>query len=280
MLRSLIAAIILAFTTLTVHAGGHANDSEPAPLQTIGDSAAFDADEPTVFITGSNRGIGLEFVKQFSERGWNIIATARKPEEAEGLQAVAADYDRLVIERLDLMDFEAMQALGTKYADQPIDLLLSNAGITPKYKSAFKTLGGVDWDMTMKSLEVNAIAPLQLVQVFMDSVAASDQKKIVVISSKAGSFELSPKMPMMYSYRGSKAALNMYFYTLSFETPKKGVTAVMMSPGQVNTVPGMKLPNAIETDESVGKMLAVIDGITPENNGQFLDYEDGRVLAW
>ena len=74
-------------------------------------------------------------------------------------------------------------------------------------------------------------------------VAASEQKKIVVISSKAGSFVLSPKMPMMYSYRGSKAALNMYMYALSFETPKQGVILVLLSPGQVNTVPGMKIPN-------------------------------------
>ena len=87
-------------------------------------------------------------------------------------------------------------------------------------------------------------------------------------------------MPMMYSYRASKAALNMYMYTLSFETPKKGVTLVLLSPGQVNTVPGMKLPNAIETDESVAKMLAVIDGLTPEQNGKFLDFEDGSELPW
>ena len=69
-------------------------------------------------------------------------------------------------------------------------------------------------------------------------------------------------------------------YSLSFETPKKGVIVTMLSPGQVNTVEGMKLPNAIETDESVSKMLAVIDGITPEHNGKFLDYEDGAELAW
>ena len=87
-------------------------------------------------------------------------------------------------------------------------------------------------------------------------------------------------MPMMYGYRASKAALNMFMYTLSFETEKQGVILVMLSPGQVNTTPGMRMPIAIESDESVSKMLAVIDALTPEHNGQFLDYEDGRVLEW
>ena len=249
-------------------------------VTTIGNTENFSADAPTVFITGANRGIGLEFVGQFAGLGWNIIATARSPEKADELAAIAADYPQLVIEQLDVTDFPRIEELSTKYADQPIDVLLSNAGITPKYKSAFKKVDGVDWDMAMLSIQVNAIAPLKLAQAFMSQVAASEQKKIVVISSKAGSFELSPRMPMMYSYRASKAALNMYMYTLAFETPKQGVILALLSPGQVNTVPGMKIPNAIETDESVAKMLAVIAGLTPEQNGKFLDFEDGSELPW
>jgi NAD(P)-dependent dehydrogenase (short-subunit alcohol dehydrogenase family) len=252
----------------------------PAPVKTIGNTGNFSADAPTVFITGANRGIGLEFVGQYAGRGWNIIATARKPESATELATLAEGYQQLVIEQLDVTDFARIDELSAKYVDLPIDVLLSNAGITPKYKSAFKNVEGVDWDMTMMSIQVNAIAPLKLAQAFMSQVAASGQKKIVVISSKAGSFELGPKMAMMYSYRGSKAALNMYMYTLSFETPKKEVILTLLSPGQVNTMPGMKIPNAIETDESVSKMLKVIDGLTPEQNGKFLDFEDGRELPW
>ena len=273
-----LALLACIFTSVAVNAQEEA--ANPAPITTIGDPSEFSTGSPTVLITGANRGIGLEFVKQYSDRGWNIIATARKPESATDLQTIADKYDQLVIERLDVTDFERMQALKVKYAEQSIDVLLSNAGITPKYKSAFKKVSGVDWDMARMSLEVNAIAPLQLAQTFIDNVAASEQKKIVVISSKAGSFELGPKLPMMYSYRGSKAALNMYIYTMSFETPKKGVILTLLSPGQVNTMPGMKIPNAIETDESVSKMLVVIDSLTPEQNGKFLDFEDGRELGW
>ncbi|MCP4001083.1 MAG: SDR family oxidoreductase [Gammaproteobacteria bacterium] len=273
-----LALLICFFTSISVHA--QEESTKPESITTIGNPANFSASKPTVLITGANRGIGLEFVKQIADRDWNIIATARKPENATDLQEIAKKHDQLVIERLDVTDFERMQELQAKYAEQAIDVLLSNAGITPKYKSAFKRVAGVDWDMMRKSLDVNAIAPLQLAKTFIDNVAASEQKKIVVISSKAGSFELSPKMPMMYSYRGSKAALNMYMYTLSFETPKKGVILTLLSPGQVNTVPGMKIPNAIETDESVSKMLAVIDSLTPEQNGKFLDFEDGSELGW
>ncbi|MEJ2139281.1 MAG: SDR family NAD(P)-dependent oxidoreductase [Gammaproteobacteria bacterium] len=278
---TLSTALMLAtFTAQTSIAAETEEAAAPEPVITAGDPAKFSAEQPTVFITGANRGIGLEFVNQFAELGWNIIATARKPEQAEELLALAGGYDRLVIEQLDVTDFARIDELDSKYAEQPIDLLLNNAGITPKYKSAFKTVTGVDFDMARMSLEVNAIAPLKLAQSFMDQVALSGQKKIVVISSKAGSFDLSPEMPMMYSYRGSKAALNMYMYTLSFETPKKNVILTLLSPGQVNTVPGMKLPNAIEPEESVAKMLKVIDGLTAEQNGKFLDFEDGRELPW
>jgi NAD(P)-dependent dehydrogenase (short-subunit alcohol dehydrogenase family) len=260
----------------------NAQDDVTAPVlvERIGDPANFSAEANTLLITGANRGIGLEFVKQYSAQGWNIIATARKPGDAADLKALATDNKQIVIEQLDVTDFERMQALQANYAEQPIDVLLSNAGITPKYKSAFRTLKGIDWDMTLKSLQVNAIAPLQLADTFMSNVMASEQKKMVIISSKAGSFELGPKMPMMYSYRTSKTALNMYMYTLSFETKKKDVILTLLSPGQVNTVQGMKLPNAIETDESVTKMRAVIDGLTMEQNGKFLDYADGAELGW
>jgi len=275
-------ALILLTAGLMFSMPSFADDSAAAaePLTSVGDAANFATDKPTVLITGGNRGIGLEFVNQFVKGGWNVIATTREIESSPELVAMAEDYDRLVVEQLDVTDFARIDALDEKYSKQPLDLLLSNAGITPKYKSAFKTVDGVDWDMARMSLEVNAIAPLRLAQTFMDQVAASTQKKIVVISSKAGSFDLGPKMPMMYEYRGSKAALNMYMYTLSFETAKKGVILTLLSPGQVNTVPGMKLPNSIETDESVTKMLAVIASLTPAQNGKFLNFEDGSELGW
>ena len=162
------------------------------------------------------------------------------------------------------------------------DLLISNAAITPKYMSAFKSLEGVDFDMARKSFEVNALAPLNIARTFMPHVQTSKHKKMVVISSRAGSFEDSPQRAMMYGYRASKAALNMFMYTLSFETPKHNVTLALLSPGQVNTMGfwGRLMPGAIQPEESVTNMIKVIDGLTAQDNGKFLSHHDGSVVPW
>jgi len=243
-------------------------------------SQSFDNENPTVFITGSNRNIGLEFVKQFSENNWNVIATARNPEAAKELQIIAAEQDNVVIEQLDVTDHEQIESLAEKYTDQPIDILLSNAALTPRYKSAFKKIKGVDFDIARSSFEINVLGPLKLIQSFMPNVEKSQGKKIIALSSKIGSFSERPKIPFMYSYSISKAALNSLLYSLSFESKRKNIVVVAISPGMVNTTPGMKLPGAIETEESVTKMMQVIDDLTMADNGHFIDYEDGRRLAW
>ena len=243
-------------------------------------SQSFDNENPTVFITGSNRNIGLEFVKQFSENNWNVIATARNPEAAKELQIIAAEQDNVVIEQLDVTDHEQIESLAEKYTDQPIDILLSNAALTPRYKSAFKKIKGVDFDIARSSFEINVLGPLKLIQSFMPNVEKSQGKKIIALSSKVGSFSERPKIPFMYSYSISKAALNSLLYSLSFESKRKNIVVVAISPGMVNTTPGMKLPGAIETEESVTKMMQVIDDLTMADNGHFIDYEDGRQLAW
>ncbi len=243
--------------------------------------AEIDPDQKTVFITGANRGIGLEFVKQLAARDWNVIATTRKPESSEELQALAANDDNIIIEQLDVTDFERITELQKKYKKQTFDIFLSNAGITPKYKSAFFRADKIDYDMARKSYEVNAIAPLHLSTTFMANVGAAEAGKIVVISSKGGSFGAKEaEFPLFYSYRASKAALNMLMYTLAFETPKKGVILTVLSPGQVHTTSGPQRKGTIMPEESVSKMLVVIDGLTPENNGQFLNYKDGAVVPW
>src|SRR5690606_16358133 len=140
-----------------------------------------------------------------------------------------------------------------------------------------------------QSFEVNALGALKLIAAFMPLVQKAEDGKIVVLSSKAGSFAEGPKMPMMFEYRASKAALNMLVHTASFETAKKGVVLIAISPGTVATeaVEGelgfgqeLRMPNAIEPEDSVAAMIKVIDGIDSGNNGQFLDYADGRVIPW
>ncbi len=247
------------------------------------------ARQPTVLITGANRGIGLELVRQYAARDWKVIATARDVPGATELKALASADPDITIEQLDVTDHAAIDALAAKYSEQPIDVLLSNAAKTPRYMSAMRGAATIDYDEARNSFEINALGPAKLASAFMPHVGRSSQKKIAVLSSKAGSFAEGPAMSMMYEYRTSKAALNMIVYTLGFETAKKGITIAAISPGTVDTrpVPGelgfgssLRQPGAIPPEESVAGIIRVIDGLTPAQNGQFLDYKDGRLIGW
>jgi len=231
----------------------------------------------TALITGSNRGIGFEFVRRFSARDWRIIATARKPDEATDLQALAKVDPDIIIEQLDVTDHARIDELAIKYRDQPIDILLLNAAIGP---TGIQTLDKLEFERARLSFETNTIGPMKLTQAFMENVKASDKKQIIAMSSDSGSFVAGSQRPILWHYKASKAALNMYFHTLHFETQKRGVTAVMLHPGLVGTNPQLaKFPGAIKTEDSVAQMLAVMDKLTLEDNGRFISYE-GETMPW
>jgi NAD(P)-dependent dehydrogenase (short-subunit alcohol dehydrogenase family) len=114
----------------------------------------------------------------------------------------------------------------------------------------------------------------------MENIKASTRKQIIVISSDSGSFVAGSQLPILYHYKASKAALNMYFHTLAFEARKRGVTVVMLHPGLVATgEQTARLPNAMPTPDSVRQMLAVIDALSMEDNGRFMDYR-GETMPW
>jgi NAD(P)-dependent dehydrogenase (short-subunit alcohol dehydrogenase family) len=121
---------------------------------------------------------------------------------------------------------------------------------------------------------------MKLTQAFMESVKASQKKQVIAMSSDSGSFVAGSQRPILWHYKASKAALNMYFHTLHFETKKRGVTAVMLHPGLVATNPQLaKFPGVIQTEDSVSQMLAVMDKLTLEDNGRFISYE-GETMPW
>ncbi len=235
---------------------------------------------PTILITGANRGIGFEFSRQFAERGWRVIATTRNPADAGELRALAAEHPGMVIEQLDVTRPEQIAAVAEKYAGQPIDLLLLNAAKGPTQLNATATLARQDFDSAAEYFATNAIGPMRVAQAFMENVKASTRKQIIVISSDSGSFVAGSQLPILYHYKASKAALNMYFHTLAFETRKRGVTVVMLHPGLVATgKQTARLPNAMPTPESVRQMLSVIDNLSMEDNGRFMDYR-GETMPW
>ena len=234
--------------------------------------------ETTVLVTGSNRGLGYEFTRQYAERGYKVIATARKPEKADALQALAADNPNIVIEKLDVTDLDAIDELAQKYEGQPIDILINNAGVTG---DPFKTqmLGKIDYDAFDFVMHVNVMGPLKIAESFLDNVAASEQKKIISVSSSMGS--IAQTFGTGYFYRSSKAALNMTMATLAKEVKSKGIAIGLVNPGPTATDMMKQFDGGGLRDpvEATADMIRNIDTVSIENSGIFLQY-DGTVLPW
>lgn len=234
---------------------------------------------PTVFISGANRGIGLEFAHQYADRGWRVIATCRTPDAAEDLKKIASHHpDLVVIEQLDVVDDARIDALAEQYADTPIDLLLLNAGISGG--NANQMLGKMNYEVFKDVLMVNTVAPMKMSESFMDHVKASRDKKIVVVSSSEGSIS-GATQPRLYFYRSSKAAVNMLMKNLALQVKKRGVSVAMVNPGMTDTDFMAGLPKKMlrPTEEAVTDMIRNIDGLTVETTGSFYQY-DGTIIPW
>lgn len=261
-------------------------------------AAGPDPQQPTVLITGSNRGIGLEFARQYAARGWTVIATTRRPDEASGLKALAAGRPNIVIERLDITSDADVAALAAKYRGRPIDLLINNAALLEKPGS--QLLGKLDYDLFARSFDINATGPMRVTEAFLENVAAGGQKKIVTLGSAAASNGLLAPPINYYPYRASKAALNLLMHNLALDVAKRGILVGIINPGLVDTRGVMQLKpgdtppeefaalmpliragkiKLITPEESVTAMARLIDGLTPAQSGVFLNY-DGQTLPW
>ena len=278
-LRAVALALVIALVSSGANAAAHGGSALFKQFPDPVDPASFGDDYvPTVLITGSNRGIGLEFAKQYAERGWNVIATARKPEQADDLNALAAQYDRIVVEQLDVTDFERVDELAERYRDTPIDILLNNAGIGGGSENQYFL--DMKYDVWRQVLEVNTIAPVKITESFYPHVIASRDKKIVTVSSSEGSIAKA-NQPRLYFYRSSKAGLNMAMKNIAMALKKKGVSVGMVNPGPTDTDFMAGLPKKMlrPTPDAVTDMMRNIDGLTPETTGAFLQY-DGTTIPW
>ena len=221
----------------------------------------------TVLITGAARGLGLDFVKQYAAKGWKIHACARAP---EALKQVKGDIHP---HTLEVTDYAAVKALAGELKGEAIDVLICNAGISGKEATV---LGAIDPVVWRETFEVNALAPLMMAEAFADHVAASKDRKLVAISSRLGSITVANNG--RYSYRASKAALNMEWKGLSVDLASRGLICVVLHPGWVQTDMGGATAT-LTIEQSVPAMVKVIDGLKPADNGRFLNY-DGTELPW
>jgi NAD(P)-dependent dehydrogenase (short-subunit alcohol dehydrogenase family) len=230
--------------------------------------------EKTILITGANRGIGLELSKQFAADGWTVIASCRNPADAEELQRLSERYSSIELHALDVTDYQQMQALSAELQDRPLDILLSNAGI---YGPRGLGFGEVDPEQWREVLEVNSIAPLMLVQAFVDQVAASQQKLVAVISSKMGSIADNGSGGS-YIYRSSKTMVNLIVKNLSIDLAGRGISAITLHPGWVKTDMG-GVNAEVGTDQSAAGLKSILQSAGPAQNGQFLEF-NGDPIAW
>ena len=228
----------------------------------------------TVLITGTNRGIGLEFVKQFLAREDTVLATCRDMGSATELRQLKNDTRKLHIFELDVSSQKSMEDLTLQLAGHAIDIFINNAGVYGPRDSTFGKVSANEW---AKVLQVNAKAPMILTQLLIDNLRDGSDKKLLYITSKMGSIN-DNKGGGSYVYRSSKAALNAVVKSISVDLRDSGFSVAVLHPGWVQT--DMGGPNAlIDVKTSVSKMIDVIDNLNSHNSGSFFNY-DGGTIPW
>jgi NAD(P)-dependent dehydrogenase (short-subunit alcohol dehydrogenase family) len=223
----------------------------------------------TILVTGANRGIGLEFVRQYGAEGAAVIACCRNPAKADKLTAIKG----VTVMQLDVADSASVGRLAAGLKGKPIDILINNAGVFgPERQSA----NDPDFEGFIETFRVNSVAPLMVSRALKPNLIAGRDKKLIVLTSKMGS--ISDSSGGSLAYRASKAALNMIFHGAAKEWAPDGVTVGILHPGWVQT--DMGGPGATITVEvSVRGLRARIAELNANNSGHFLDYK-GREIGW
>jgi NAD(P)-dependent dehydrogenase (short-subunit alcohol dehydrogenase family) len=230
---------------------------------------------PSTLITGANRGLGLEFAKQYLADGWQVYAACRDPDSASELRRLAdASDEKLQILALDVTDAANVKTAAAKLNGQAIDLLLNNAGVMG---ARGQTIGNIDYEAWAEVLKANTMGPMRVSEAFVDHVARSERKLIVTLTSGMGSLADNTSGGSI-AYRSSKAAVNMVMRSLAIDLAPRGITCVVVNPGWVQT--DMGGPHAtITASESVTKLRRLIETLGPAKSGKFFNY-DGREYAW
>lgn len=230
----------------------------------------------TALITGANRGIGLELTKQYLNDEWNVFACCRDPGKAKDLAKLKADFPRSCeIHALDVTNDHQIKKLAKELQEQPIDVLINNAGIGGSRKGQTAEIDPNGW---LNVLRVNTIAPIKITEAFETHVFNSDQKTIVMISSILGSVQLNTGDENIIYYCSSKAALNSASRILSKRLAAQGIILACVHPGWVKTDMG-GAGAEVEVTESAQGIRDVIADLTLEQVGQLLTYQ-GKTLPW
>ncbi len=231
---------------------------------------------PTVLVTGSNRGIGLEWVRQYAAEGWCVYATCRQPSEAQELQDLADREEGISIHRMDVTRPDEINAVAVELMKESIDLLVNNAGV---YLEKFIEVGlrrirYEDWEY---SFRVNTLGAVRVTEAFQEHVVRSEKRLVAVVSTHMASIG-DIVAPGAYYYRSTKAALNAVMEGLTHELRPKGIGVLILHPGWVRTRMGGE-GASLRPPESVRGMRSLVEKFTLEDSGRFYRY-DGVVMPW
>lgn len=236
-----------------------------------------------ILITGANRGLGLEFTRQFLERQEKVFATCRNPDAADELHRLKESHaDHLFIVKMDVNEAESISLAEQFVRSQAegLELLINNAGVYMARSShapgeqPSEHPGTLSFSDALAVLRINSVAPLIIAQQYLDLLRKGSSPKIVSISSGYGSVsENTGGFP--YYYSASKAALNQFMRSLAADLKSSGITTVLLNPGWVST--DMGGPQATLTPrKSVSGMIRVIDALNPRDAGRFLNWQGGE----
>ena len=229
---------------------------------------------PTVIISGANRGLGLEFAKQYAEEGARVFAGARDPGAATALnEAAKTSAGKLTVHALDVADGASVREFTRAVGTTPVDVLIANAGYFGGEKQ--HRLGQIDFDAFAETFAINATGALRLADAFITNLKAA-KGKFIAITSGMGSID--DASGGFYGYRASKAALNMLCHAMANDLKAEGIVSVPLSPGWAKTDMGGKgAPQ--EVAPTVRDMRKRIAAYTLQDSGKFLSW-DGRELKW
>jgi NAD(P)-dependent dehydrogenase (short-subunit alcohol dehydrogenase family) len=227
----------------------------------------------TILITGANRGLGLEFTRQYLAHGDAVIAGCRQPATAQALSVLKREHPgALTVLELDVTDGASVRRAAAHVADAAIDVLVNGAGVLGN-----GGIGTLDYDAWMQVLNVNLLGPARVCEAFLEQVARSEQRLMVTITSGMGSIADNTSGGFI-PYRTSKAAVNMLMRSASFDLKPRRITCVVVNPGWVRT--DMGGPNArLTPEESVSAMRRLFAKLGPKDSGRFYSY-NGREYPW
>jgi NAD(P)-dependent dehydrogenase (short-subunit alcohol dehydrogenase family) len=222
-----------------------------------------------VLVTGANRGIGHELVRQLVERGDDVDAVSRTPAEIV-YEDTEAD-SKVRVFRCDIADDSSVRALAADLGDAAIDMVINNAGVNGGPRQSLRDL---DFAEALRTYNVDALGALRVTLALLPHVRRGGAKKLVHVTSGLGSIA-DNRSGGSYAYRMAKAALNMMSKNLAVELRGDGIASYVISPGWVQT--DMGGPHAAITPaESVRGMLRAIESATLAESGEFLDWKGGR----